>query len=456
VSTPIHSALHFDTKAGLAFVGITTTSRGALVARVVKNQLGSGRPTCLDAATLGDQQPMYPSPEPYKGLVGRWSSKDVEAFCKDDESAPTLVHVLTGVRELLAGCIEFPVGREGYCSLVACWIVGTYFFPLFTTYPRLHVTGERGCGKSKLLGRISALAFNGLFYVSPTPATLFRLIEPFRPTLCLDEMEELPRPIEQIVNSGYKDGGAVPRAEERGGQTGGYGVQQYAVYAPMALGSIAELKDTPRDRAIVVRLERGCDPAKLNSDPKQETPEVTLLRNACYRLALTRFRDVHCAETAFEAEGWLQGRHRELYKPLLALAAVAAQEGDASFQDDLIAAANTELQDRPGLPPEGFALFAALDEALGTSSETRIYPNDIANAMRSHLEQPPEMARSGDMTGQRVGPMLQRYGFPKLPRDRRGIPYRITRARWNEQAVRFGYNVDDDTGTAGDPMGNVA
>jgi hypothetical protein len=266
-------------------------------------------------------------------------------------------------------------------------------------------------------------------------------------------MEELPRPIEQIFNSGYKVGGSVPRAEERG-QGGGYSVQQYAVYAPMALGSIAELKDTPRDRAIVVWLERGRDRAKLNSDPKQDTQEVIRLRHECYRLAMTRFSDVSRAETAFEAENWLQGRHRELYKPLLVLAAVAAEEGDASFQRDLTSAANAELQDRPGLPPEGFALFTALGEALGTNSEIRVYPNDIATAMRALMEEP-EAARSGDVTGQKVGPMLQRYGFPKLQRDRKGVPYRITRARWIEQAVRFGYTVAD-TGTAGDSMGNAA
>jgi len=433
-------------------VGITTTSRRGLLARAVTYQLGGEKATCLDASTLADQRPVSPSSEPYKGLADRWQTQDVEAFCTDP-SAPTLIHVLTGVRDVLAQCIEFPAGRKEYCAVVACWIVGTYFFPLFTTYPRLHITGERGCGKSKLLGRIWTLAFNGLSYVSPTPAILFRLIEPFRPTLCLDEMEELPRPIEQIFNSGYKVGGSVPRAEERG-QGGGYGVQQYAVYAPMALGSIAELKDTPRDRAIVVRLERGRDPAKLNSDPKQDAPEVIRLRHACYRLAMTRFGDVYRAETAFEADNWLQGRHRELYKPLLVLAAVAAEEGDATFINDLIVAANNELQDRPGLPPEGFALFTALDEALGANTEVRVYPSDIATAMRMILEEP-EGARPGEVTGQKVGPMLQRYGFPKLQRDRRGVPYRITRAHWNEQAARFGYTVDH-TGTAGDSMGSAA
>ena len=44
-----------------------------------------------------------------------------------------------------------------YYTVIACWIIGTYMFPLFDVYPILHAQGLRETGKSTLIFLLRAL-----------------------------------------------------------------------------------------------------------------------------------------------------------------------------------------------------------------------------------------------------------------------------------------------------------
>jgi hypothetical protein len=199
-----------------------------------------------------------------------------------------------------------------------------YFFPLFPTFPRLNLYGERGTGKSKLLQIIACLAFNGFHRISPTPTILFRLSGPLRPTFCLDEMEGLAKHDSQeifaILNAGYKMGGAIDRTE---GEAGNRQVVMYPVYAPIAPAGISGLNATTTDRAITLSMGRGKDLAKLNRHLSLEDLTFTGLRAGCYRLALTRFSDVRQAWAGLNLPTWLVARHQELDAPLLTIGTLA-------------------------------------------------------------------------------------------------------------------------------------
>jgi len=47
-----------------------------------------------------------------------------------------------------------------YYTLVTCWIIGTYFHPIFSFYPALNVQGQRETGKSTLLDILSKTCWN--------------------------------------------------------------------------------------------------------------------------------------------------------------------------------------------------------------------------------------------------------------------------------------------------------
>jgi hypothetical protein len=143
----------------------------------------------------------------YDGMNGHWDADDLQQFL-DGREGPPAGAIVKDIMGVLTQYLELQRPQEA--GLLACWIVRSYVYPFFPAYPRLDIHRERGSGKSKLLQLIARLAFNGLHRVQPTPATLYRLIGPFWPTFCLDEMEGLSgsdaRDICAIINSGYKDG----------------------------------------------------------------------------------------------------------------------------------------------------------------------------------------------------------------------------------------------------------
>jgi hypothetical protein len=161
-----------------------------------------------------DRQDLVMEPPHYIGVAGRWPAKDLQCYLSG-EKGPSVGAVVQGMMRLLNHYLELRRPQEA--ALVACWTISTYLYPLFPAYPRLNLQGERGTGKSKLLEVIAGVAFNGLCLLDPTPAVLFRLISPLRPTLCLDEMESLGRQdktaIFGILNAGYKSGMVVNRTE---------------------------------------------------------------------------------------------------------------------------------------------------------------------------------------------------------------------------------------------------
>jgi hypothetical protein len=152
-------------------------------------------------------------PRAYPDLAGRWSDDDVSEFLAGSGEVPRISDALALMMHELDSALELP--RPELRAVIATWSVATYFHPLFLTFPRLALSGERESGKSKVLTILQATAWNALLMLNPTPAVLFRLVHEHKPTLLLDEVEGLAkddaREVLAIVNSGYKAGATVPR-----------------------------------------------------------------------------------------------------------------------------------------------------------------------------------------------------------------------------------------------------
>jgi hypothetical protein len=443
----IHPALHFDPAGDLATVGVVTTKLQHTIVGVHRRPDGTWEPfrgSSHAAAIVGVEFEYCPAPYPYPKLADRWDSRDLEAFIVSPE-APAFEDVLRLVRQLILDHVELP--QPAIASFKACWTVGTYFYPIFEAYPRVNITGQKGSGKSKSLKIVSRLAFNGRYYLNTTAPALFRLIEPIRPTLCLDEMENLRganvNGIVDILNAGYKSGGTIPRVE---GEADKRHVVEYDVYAPMAVASINGLNAVTADRAITITMLCGTDPAKVNS----VVPEHVFgpLRAQCYRLALMRHDEVRNSSPALPA--WLKGRHRELYGPLLRVANLAKGSVGDTLRADIESLAFAEVKrgDR-GPTDEGWALYDALTTALRAGEQVTVYPGKLVGPMRVYLGQPPEPRFPNDgLMAESVGRLLRSHGFEPDKRKREGVPYTITRAAFSEMARRHGYPEPDFTAPA--------
>jgi hypothetical protein len=427
-SAPIHPALHFEPE--FAAIGIIGPSGPVFVIRH-----GEQAPSRENASGSKGQwtvngRRVHPAPTQQGVLGDRWAPADVEAFCRDG-AAPSFAVFMQSIRDELTRQIEF--ARPESASLVACWVAGTYFHPLFSTFARLNVTGPKRSGKSKLLQVIAAVSFNGLHLVIPTAATIFRLVEPLRPTLCLDEMEKLAdksdaHPIEALVNAGYKAGATVPRTEGDSKRE----VVLYNVYAPLALAGIAGLHDVMADRAITVEMQRGIAKARINAEVVPDDPVYSRIRAMGYRLALTGAPDVvkglDVIRERQDTFTVLEGRPLELYRPLLALGVEASTSGDASFLRDLSVIVQEDASTREHLDADAARLFDALDGRFaGDLATVTFTPTELNTSAGGWLASP-----------DKVGRLLHSYGF-ESKRTKKSTSYTVTRAKFLEQAKRWGY-----------------
>lgn len=438
VRRPLHPALDFDPETGRAAVGVLTRQNQLLLVIGALQEGGVQLRTVVDPG----KELVYPAPERYQPLAGRWEDGDLRAFL-GDSPAPTFAEFLGAIKAALLTHTEFSHLEDA--DVVACWIAGTYFYPLFTAFPRLNLQGGKGSGKSKVLQLIAEMAHNGLLFVAPTAAILFRLIELLRPTLCLDEMERLDgkddKPIRDILNAGYKAGATVPRVEGDKERK----VVSYNVYAPVALAGIKGLNEVLADRAITITMRRALSKAKLNREVVHDAPEFRKIRAMGYRLALVGWGNVANAQEAVRSRqdefSILSGRLLELYRPLIALGVLAKAHGDGSVLSALSAFVQRDHATREPLPPEESALFRALEKRLRGADSFTVYGADLVGDLSPQV-----------LSAKTATSLLKRF-FEPGTKTKHGLPFHITRKDFEERARQQGYPLDGEAGAAGQPRG---
>ncbi len=411
----VHPWLHVD-------------ARGVIVGRVTdagQVQLVTSERVALDPADVKGGL-LFP-PRVYPDLAGRWRDADAEEWLATGQ-APTVSEALALLLRELEAAVEFL--RPEHAALVAVWGLASYFHRLFLTFPRLQLVGERGCGKSKVLAMLQAVAWNASLSLTPTPAVLYRLVQETRPTLLLDECEGLAgddrREILAVVNSGYKRGACVPRCEGERTKR----VEFFDVFAPLALAGLKGLNPTTEDRCIPLVMQRGTNRARVNKEVDPAAPTFARIRAAGYRLWLTRWEAVANAYGCIPFPAWLNGRARELWKPLLAVAQVADRENGLAVTPDLLALAREHVEDRADLSAEGEALLAVLAERL-SGDATNVRPGDLCEELRKRL------GWRDAPTPEQVSAWLRRFGFRRGRRDRSGAWYEIRAEQLQQVMVRF-------------------
>jgi len=147
---------------------------------------------------------------------------------------------------------------ENYASLVSFWIVSTYFYDFFNTFPFLHLQGLKGSGKTRLLRLISKFSFGGLLTSDFTEASLFRSE---KRTLCLDEVEKLSKEnfenLSALLKASYKKSSTALRVEKD--KKNNFVVVNYDLYKPLAFANIQGMEDVLQSRALKVWTERTYD-----------------------------------------------------------------------------------------------------------------------------------------------------------------------------------------------------
>lgn len=148
--------------------------------------------------------------------------------------------------------------EEKYYSIIALWIIGTYYHKDFPTYPYLFFNAMRGSGKSRVLRLITTLSKDGSMLNSLTEAVLFRTTG----TLGIDEFEGISRKgneaLKELLNSAYKKGIKVKRMRKVKGFDGErQEVEEFEIYRPIVLANINGMEEVLGDRCIQIILSKS-------------------------------------------------------------------------------------------------------------------------------------------------------------------------------------------------------
>lgn len=337
-----------------------------------------------------------------------WATADIEEEHKHDlppspEEYGSYKALLEETEEHLRTHAELPDAR--HYRLLAGWILSTWVREDFDTATQIILRGPHESGKTRVLRLAKQLAYRGYAVTYATQATVYRLIEGHGVTLILDEAEGLlSDPLGRaVVNSGYKRGMKVPKADGPG-----FEVNDYSPFGPKVFASTEtpeELSTSSRAIFIDIRAATRDIPMKIDGE-KVEELRAKLLR---FRLEeLGSFED-------YDALDVDSNRVREIYSPLLAVT-----DGDEELET--LARETDEEKRKAKLDTEEALVLKALMDAYDGPGCLRL------SAIRKEVPEDrlEELGGSKAWQNRRISEKLEDLGFEKFKeRDQHGRFYEL-------------------------------
>lgn len=189
--------------------------------------------------------------------------------------------------------------KEEYYNVISLWILGTYQYKQYQSYPFLFINAMKGSGKSRLLRIIKTCSCNGQMLNAITEAVLFRTTG----TLCIDEFEGITRKgnevLRELLNSSYKQGTQVKRMKKIKTIAGEeQAIESFDVYRPIVLANIFGLEEVLGDRCIQIFLEKSNNPHKINLIELFESDET--IQKLTKSLIQCSYCSVHVAKKVYK------------------------------------------------------------------------------------------------------------------------------------------------------------
>jgi len=232
-----------------------------------------------------------------------------------------LENAFNSVKRMYLRHIDF--SDIGAYDFIAVWSLGTYFYPMFYSYPYIHIHGLSGTGKTKVLEVAQPICFNGMASGNMSTPTLFRIVELWRPTLCIDETDALAkksnRPeFRELLLNGHKKFGKAWRSIKETEKSTDYVPKPYDVYCPKLMANIAGIEDVLASRSIRITMWRS----KLGKYAEDIIPEDQIwqdVRDKCYLALFNEWDKIKMSYDQLEQNDIIN-RNWELWKPILAIA----------------------------------------------------------------------------------------------------------------------------------------
>jgi len=205
-------------------------------------------------------------------------------------------------------------------------ILGSYFQDRFSTVHYLIIVGDNGTGKSAIGDTFESLGYRAVNMTDATPATWFRVlgsVEYGQVTIIADEAEKIGESVEvmSILKTGYQPKGKVFRMDSDNRR------QQF--FYPFCFKIIIAKKSPGEttakgllDRSFKIKTYKGLPQFDIkevrnpqgNLKRQQQLDDINNLRKL-----LLMFKLLHFKDPLPEVDVGLDGRDKELCKPILQL-----------------------------------------------------------------------------------------------------------------------------------------
>jgi hypothetical protein len=338
------------------------------------------------------------------------------------------------LRDVESFISRFVILPGGALLPIALWAVATHLFSIFDCFPYLAVVSPaKRCGKTRLLEILSLLCAEPERTSNISEAALFRVIESERPSLFLDEMEQLREKSERaqilrnLLNAGNRKDCVAIRCAQGGAQ-----IERYNVFCPKALAAIGSLPDTISDRAISIPMQRKTRDEKTRRFLFQRAePEARRIREPISAWARENSGTVAAAYANAPDLDFLDDRDAESWMPLFSVLAIA----DLQRLPELSTCAEI-LCDQKDAADESLAVRALLDAAaVLRDGEDHVTSAELVNRMRSVEEAP---WGGPDFDARRLARLLRPFGLrSRVFRSGDATPRGYEAAKIREGAYRY-------------------
>lgn len=212
---------------------------------------------------------------------------------------------------------RYVVLTEQQALVVALWAINTWLYDRFPAVPFLEIVATtKRSGKTTLLDVLKKVTRGAEKFAIVRILTVLRMIEAYegRVTILIDEAEQFSRPSLGEQRSGIATG---YKAGSQHAISVGKSFQRFRTFAPWAFAQIGNVHDVLRDRCIEIELTRAKPERVLSEwDTTADAEAQELIAE------LVEFsKQPGKTRIPIVAADWLTGRERELWTPLVSVAA---------------------------------------------------------------------------------------------------------------------------------------
>ncbi len=397
-------------------------------------------------------------------LDDRWDPSEINDLLEKFNDpikyiAPNPKDVFESIESLIRRFVALQ--DENDYALLSAWIIATYFSPIFTAFPFLHIKAPKRSGKSQCLNLLLLLCFNAV-KARPTMAAMCDTVDALRGTYLIDQADSLAKndkdELLELLTDSYKKTGGKRRVVSIDKKRGGREVIEIDAYGPKAFASVKEVHEDLRDRCIIIPLIRS---RENFLDPYDSYDECKKLRNEIYRLLIGSFdltfntysiqkialkNNIH---TTLADTIEVAGRELELWLPIQIIM------GLCKVESDKILAVKKRFLSQYGFSeyePNEFeqSIIECIITELGKKESIILSPKEIASKL-DYTEQEYEQKPSQQTV--RVGRTIKKFNLAsEKKRSNKGNSYVFEKKKVLEIHKSYFLRQENSTPPTPDPI----